>query len=295
MSNQVTSICVQHRFGSASRKHVVCYLADKASDDGTGIWCSKTTIARDTELSQSTVKRVISGLLRDGLILKVGERKCSHGFTIEYRLNLEKISDLTPTFRTSTATGLTLNPVHDEPSRGVMIPSQDGPSRTPNHPSTIHQPPARGREEEAMPEAHACFEKIWSAYPANRQRSKTSCHAAFCAAVGKDIDPRDILEAVIKYKETTSGYSQSRIKYSDNWFRDEAWRSHIEQKQQEMAEREHCFAATLANYERWIKEASPMCVHIKDHHLESLLQQHRITVPMIEAAGLSHLTEVTSQ
>ncbi len=60
MSIHVASICTRHKFGSATRKQVITFLADKASDDGSGIWCSKGTVAQSTELSKSTVKRVFS-------------------------------------------------------------------------------------------------------------------------------------------------------------------------------------------------------------------------------------------
>ncbi|WP_245541145.1 hypothetical protein [Yoonia vestfoldensis] len=41
------------------------FLADKASDDGSGIWCSKGAMQRHTELGESTVKRTISDFLHD--------------------------------------------------------------------------------------------------------------------------------------------------------------------------------------------------------------------------------------
>ena len=39
------------------------FLADKASDDGSGICCSKGTVQRHTEFSESTVKRTIIDFL----------------------------------------------------------------------------------------------------------------------------------------------------------------------------------------------------------------------------------------
>jgi len=38
MSFHVASVCTRHKFGSATRKQVITFLADKASDDGSGIW-----------------------------------------------------------------------------------------------------------------------------------------------------------------------------------------------------------------------------------------------------------------
>ena len=41
MSWRVANTCAERKFGSATRKQIIMFLADKASDDGSGIWCSK--------------------------------------------------------------------------------------------------------------------------------------------------------------------------------------------------------------------------------------------------------------
>lgn len=65
---KVANLCADRIFGSAARKQIIMFLADKASDDGPGIWCSKGTIQRQTELGESTVTRTISDFLREGAI-----------------------------------------------------------------------------------------------------------------------------------------------------------------------------------------------------------------------------------
>ena len=59
MSWRVASLCDERKFGGSSKKQVIMYLADKASDDGRGIWCSKHTIAAFTEISLATIKRIV--------------------------------------------------------------------------------------------------------------------------------------------------------------------------------------------------------------------------------------------
>ena len=54
MSWEVANRCNKRKFGSASRKQVIMFLADKASDDGEGVYCSKHSIAKFTELSLAT-------------------------------------------------------------------------------------------------------------------------------------------------------------------------------------------------------------------------------------------------
>ena len=94
MSFHVTSICTNHKFGSATRKQVISFLADKASDDGSGIWCSKGTIAQSTELGKSTVKRTITQFVNEGIILETGKRSNNRGYTVEYRINLDRVAQL---------------------------------------------------------------------------------------------------------------------------------------------------------------------------------------------------------
>ena len=64
MSWRVANACAERKFGSATRKQIIMFLADKASDDGSGIWCSKGTIQRHTELGETTVKRTESGAIK---------------------------------------------------------------------------------------------------------------------------------------------------------------------------------------------------------------------------------------
>ena len=55
MSWRVANACAERKFGSATRKQIIMFLADKASDDGSGIWCSKGTIQRHTELGHRLI------------------------------------------------------------------------------------------------------------------------------------------------------------------------------------------------------------------------------------------------
>lgn len=69
MSWRVANECADRRFGSAARKQIIMFMADKASDDGSGIWCSRGMIQRHTELGESIMKRTISDFLREGILV----------------------------------------------------------------------------------------------------------------------------------------------------------------------------------------------------------------------------------
>jgi hypothetical protein len=147
------------------------FLADKASDDGSGIWCSKGTIQRHTELGETTVKRAVREFLKEGILVETGARTCKNGFTVVYRIDLAKVEALEPTAEPEIETGSTVAPVQTGLGTGATLAGVPGPPRPPNHPKTIHKPPTRRREAAADKEA----EKILAAYPPDRLRGKAAC------------------------------------------------------------------------------------------------------------------------
>lgn len=68
MSWRVGKECAPNAFGSAPLKQIIIFFADKVSDDGSGICCSKGIIQRHTELGASTVKRTIKDFLDEGIL-----------------------------------------------------------------------------------------------------------------------------------------------------------------------------------------------------------------------------------
>ena len=97
MSNLISASVQRRLVGSATRKSVLSYMADKAADDGSGIWTSKANIARDLELSRRGVQLAIQELIRDGLVTETGQRDCKHGFTVEYSIVIEAVDNLPST------------------------------------------------------------------------------------------------------------------------------------------------------------------------------------------------------
>ena len=97
MSNLISASVQRRLVGSATRKSVLSYMADKAADDGSGIWTSKANFARDLELSRRGVQLAIQELIRDGLVTETGQRDCKHGFTVEYSIVIEAVDNLPST------------------------------------------------------------------------------------------------------------------------------------------------------------------------------------------------------
>lgn len=94
MSNHLISETYKRQVGNMARKAVMVLLADKASDDGTGIWASKQRMADEIGASKQTVIATIKGLIADGLLREIGQRKCPNGYTVEYAIVVEALEAL---------------------------------------------------------------------------------------------------------------------------------------------------------------------------------------------------------
>ncbi|WP_456386018.1 hypothetical protein [Profundibacter sp.] len=283
MSWRVANECAERRFGSAARKQIIMFLADKASDDGSGIWCSKGTIQRHTELGESTVKRTINNFLKEGILIETGRRRCKNGYTVIYSIVLLQVVLLESTTEPDNETGSTVNPVQTEPSTGSTVDPEPRPQRTPNHPKTIHKPPTRKREAAEVSEA----EKILAAYPPDRLRGKTVCLALIEEAMKKGIDPKDLLQAVQAYATDSAGFTRSKVCFSDNWFQSRRWQPYFERQQ---VERERLAAVEADHHTRlacWISDCHPMCKHITPHQITALLASKLVNKGQVQAAGLS--------
>ncbi|WP_299423994.1 hypothetical protein [uncultured Shimia sp.] len=285
MSWRIANECAERRFGSAARKQIIMFLADKASDDGSGIWCSKGTIQRHTELSESTVKRTIIDFLREGILMETGRRHCKNGYTVIYRIVLERVAALEPTAEPEIETGVTVNPVQPEPGTGSTVNGVRGSRWTPNHPKTIHKPPTRRREAaEEVEDLEA--EKILAAYPEDRIRDRRTSLRLIAAAVKAGVEPDDLKQAVKAYAKESEGYTRSKVCFSDNWFKMRRWEKGLAQIQADREKAREAEAKGRASLAEWIHERHPLCRHITNRQIEDLIASRLVTPEQVRAAGL---------
>lgn len=94
MSHHIVSQVYKRQTGKMQRTSVLALLADKASDDGCGIWASKQTIADEMGATKQTIITIIDSLLEDGLLIFVGEKPCANGYTCEYRIDIDVLEAL---------------------------------------------------------------------------------------------------------------------------------------------------------------------------------------------------------
>lgn len=149
MSHKVITLVCSRIVGSQPQKAVLTNMADKASDGGEGVFASKATIAAETELGLSTVKRAIKDLLDRGLIREVGQRGCANGHTVVYDLDVRAISAL-PEWKTEERTPSRADPVQSGrgPERTVT-PSRADPHPVQSGPLTVLEPSLNKEAAEA--------------------------------------------------------------------------------------------------------------------------------------------------
>lgn len=219
MSTSVRALVERRRVGSSTKKTILLLMADKASDDGSGIWIGQGTIAARLELSKRAVQKNTQALVEDGLIYPVGKKRHTNGYTVNYSIDLVAVRALPDVKASTDESNSPVNVVH--PTGEAAAPHGVNDVH-PNHPSSIQEPPTRVNAQEAVDSE---FEKIWVAYPLDRQRGKSTCRKVFGKAMAEGIAAVVILAAVQSYARDTDGYTRSKVSFSDNWFKARRWES----------------------------------------------------------------------
>jgi len=180
MCKHLVSLVYKKRAGSSVRKAVLGYMADRASEDGEGIYTSKGRIARETEFSHSAVKKAIREFVSEGLAVVTGERKHANGTTTIYALKkaaIEALPDLQKG-TTSCVTPSSENPGAEKPRHprtptpalGAPHPGTECPQTTLNH----LEPP---KEDQSSSDPCVSFEDFWEAWPLGRVGKKKAKEA----------------------------------------------------------------------------------------------------------------------
>nr|WP_162947031.1 hypothetical protein [Ruegeria sp. EL01] len=206
------------------------YLADRASDDGSGIWTSKVHIAADTELSKRSVQNAMTEFEASGLLVRVGKKPCKNGYTFEYKLNIGVLLALPSTREETGAGGAPVQEVH-------LTRAGDSPHGVqevhPNHPRTTLEPPntcesdlfsANEEPEVQLEQSADQFDEFWSAFP--KKAGKDAARKAWAKAIKRETPDR-IIAAAKKYAEwlvnPKPGEFRPSPKYPQGWLNDGRW------------------------------------------------------------------------
>ena len=141
MSRKVATLVYDRRIGSAARKAVLAYFADRADDYGRGIYSSKQTIADETELGRSTVIRVVNEFVEEGILKVAGSKPCRNGATTLYDIDLAAVESL-PAARSGrrdqSQSGTSIN--RDQSQSGTRpVPERD-PKQSQSGTQTVLEP-----------------------------------------------------------------------------------------------------------------------------------------------------------
>lgn len=192
MSNHLISEVYRRQVGNIARKAVMVLLADKASDDGSGIWASKQRMADELGASRQTVISTIKTLIADGLIREVGERRCLNGFTVEYAIDVDVLRAL-PVVKSH----------EDNPSKDLtrqaplrvkeLDATRQAPLRDPSKDltQTLLNPPEPKKSKPALRAAvlsrpDEVTEQIWNDFLKLRKAKRAPVSPTVIASIGRE-------------------------------------------------------------------------------------------------------------
>ncbi len=92
MSIKVMTMVYETKLGGATIKAVALKLADYANDAGGNVWPALDTVAKQTEVSKSSVQRSVRELIEGGILEVVREGGKGAGSTTRYRFNLTQLA-----------------------------------------------------------------------------------------------------------------------------------------------------------------------------------------------------------
>ena len=141
------------------------------------------------------------------------------------------------------------------------------------------EPPSRKREAGEA-------EKILAAYPPDRLRGRAACLSQIEEAMKQGIKLGDLLQAVQAYANDSTGFTRSKVCYSDNWFKSGRWRAYVEDIAKSREEAELKQAEILQGLAVWVTDRHPLCRHITTKQIDGLLASKLVTQAQIQAAGL---------
>lgn len=263
MSIEVFTAVKRRKIGSPTMKSVMLYMADSASDDGSGIWVSKTTMAADLEFkSKRTVQGAIGDLMRVGLVSEVGQRACAHGYTIEYRINLEAVLALPATRARNAPVPQHVGGAGNAPVQEMHpTPAPDAPHGVqemhPNHPRTILEPCAADAPHKILKEdiGGAClksghggvenagageggegghvsnldtgfdFDAFLGEFVETYPRlgDLEAVENELQGAIEEGADPAEILTGARVYADEQKGNQRRYIAFAENWLAQKRW------------------------------------------------------------------------
>jgi hypothetical protein len=96
-----------------------------------------------------------------------------------------------------------------------------------------------------------------------------------------------MIQAVIQYAQATKTHSRGKVCFADNWFRQRRWNPILRQLRADRQTKMAAIETSLARCREWIRTNDPMCAHISQFQVKSLLDRKFVSVAELEAVGVS--------
>lgn len=232
MSWKVLAKVYERKAGSAMNKAILSYCADKASDNGRGIWASKGTIAAELEAGRSTVIRVMNELVEEGLLVPEGTRGCANGATVEYRIDLAALARLPlvekPNTRSSNQSQSETGPDKDQSQSETSPRASENQSQSGTQ--TSLEPPlgegTRARDADR-------FEEFWDAYPhrGGNKRKRKDAEVKWRTLRKAGVSQQEMIDGARRAHgdaDVLRGYARDPT----SWLNQEGWKDEIDQSPQ---------------------------------------------------------------
>lgn len=241
MSRYIASLVYQKRVGSMARKTILAYCAERANDDGSAVWASKTRIAKEVECSRQTVVDTMKSFVEEGLLSEVGHRKTKNGYVIEYRMNVAAIRALDDAlddpFSVEDPTCPNLDMSNELTAKCQATGQQSVKPLDTNRPETVQKPSdspkppegasdlfsASGEEVEEQTEPDH-FDEFWKVYP--KKAGKPAAQKAWAKAI-KRASAQTIIDGARRYAHWLSQAGPKEFrpipKFPQGWLNDDRW------------------------------------------------------------------------
>ena len=211
MSNKISNLVQTKKIGSLTKKAILMYMADKASDDGSGIWVSKKNMAADLEMTDRAVRIHIKDMIAMGVLVEAGQRQCKTGYTVDYTINVDVVGSLGST-REATEQHAPLNDVHPYPCMTFT------PTPEPRSPKPSIEPPL---EPSLLTKSldNYNFDEFWKLYP--KKHGKKPAQAKYLKAAKKHSHAKimDGLKNYVKSDNVKKGF----VMNATTWLNQEHW------------------------------------------------------------------------
>lgn len=217
MSNKISNLVQTKKIGSLTKKAILMYMADKASDDGSGIWVSKKNMAADLEMTDRAVRIHIKDMIAMGVLVEAGQRQCKTGYTVDYTINVDVVGSLGST-REATEQHAPLNDVHPYPCMTFT------PTPEPRSPKPSIEPSIEPYTSSKDDEVNYYFDQLWEMYP--RKVGKGQARKAYVSA-SKKIDFFDLLPKLEAYVATLDGKDKQYMPHLATWLNGERWADEV--------------------------------------------------------------------